>query len=161
MSSSKKIVLLGHFGVGKTSLLRRFIDNQFSEDYIVTIGVQIKKKVVKFGNNQEVSFIIWDLEGNNSVKNTRSSYLLGASAYIYVFDVSRKQTFENINEEIHYLSQIHPSALISVIGNKKDLKYDETLTQTVEGLNVSPLMFTSAKTGENVEGFFNELAELI
>ncbi|MEM7185395.1 MAG: GTP-binding protein, partial [Bacteroidota bacterium] len=58
MSLPKKVVLLGHFGVGKTSLLRRFVDEAFSEDYLVTVGVHVKKKAITI-NEQEVSLIIW------------------------------------------------------------------------------------------------------
>ena len=86
MTSSKKVVLLGHFGVGKTSLFRRFIDNAFSEDYKVTLGVQIKKKVVELPNGKELSMIIWDTEGHTDIEDTRKSYLLGSHAFIYVFD---------------------------------------------------------------------------
>ena len=71
MSSPKKIVLLGHFGVGKTSLMKRFIDDTFSEDYKVTLGVQIQKKVVELKSTKKISLIIWDVEGNTSIKNTR------------------------------------------------------------------------------------------
>ena len=72
---SRKVVLVGHFGVGKSSLIQRFIENSFSEDYKVTLGVQIKKKGVFLPNGEEVSLIIWDLEGNTTVKRTRESYL--------------------------------------------------------------------------------------
>ena len=63
MTPSKKIVVLGHFGVGKSSLIRSFIENSFSEDYKVTIGVQISKKTVTLQDNKNISLILWDLEG--------------------------------------------------------------------------------------------------
>ena len=68
MATVKKIVLLGHFGVGKTSLVRRYIDSAFSEDYLVTVGVHVKKKDVVV-NDEPVTLIIWDIEGNNSIEN--------------------------------------------------------------------------------------------
>ena len=64
MSVSKKVVLLGHFGVGKSSLLRRFVENTFSDNYVVTIGVHIMKKEVMI-NNENVTLIVWDVEGTD------------------------------------------------------------------------------------------------
>lgn len=159
MNSSKKVVLLGHFGVGKTSLLRRFIDNQFSEDYIVTIGVQIKKKLVSLNDNTEISLIIWDLEGNTTIKKARSSYLLGASAFIYVFDASRIETYKEINDELDYLKTLFPKAIIKTVGNKSDLIEIEDIEKNLQSIEFKPDIFTSAKTGENVEAFFCSLAE--
>ena len=72
MSSAKKIVILGQFGAGKTSLTRRFVDQAFSEDYLVTLGVQIKKKTLTLKNGDELSLIIWDIEGTRSEKDTRA-----------------------------------------------------------------------------------------
>ena len=161
MTSSKKVVLIGHFGVGKTSLLRRFIDNQFSEDYIVTIGVQIKKKEVALKNDETLSLIIWDLEGNTTIKKARSSYLLGASAFIYVFDASRIETYKNIKEEITYLEKLFPKSVIRTVGNKIDLVNETDISQTLKTLGIEANIFTSAKTGENVEAFFTNLAEAL
>lgn len=161
MTSSKKVVLVGHFGVGKTSLLRRFIDNQFSEDYIVTIGVQIKKKVVPLKSGETLSLIIWDLEGNTTIKKARSSYLLGASGFIYVFDASRIETYKNIKEEITYLEKLFPQSVIRIVGNKIDLVNEVDISQTLSSLGITTDIFTSAKTGENVDSFFINLAEAL
>ena len=97
MKASKKIVIIGHFGVGKTSLIRRFVENTFSEDYQVTIGVHISKKTIEIPEQESISLIIWDLEGQDDLKKTRSSYLLGTNGFIYVFDSSKPLTFENLN----------------------------------------------------------------
>jgi small GTP-binding protein len=59
---AKKVLLVGNFGVGKTSLIRRYVLNEFSEDYISTIGARVSTKIVKF-NNQEIKFLIWDVAG--------------------------------------------------------------------------------------------------
>jgi len=163
MKTSKKVVLIGHFGVGKSSLIRRFVKNTFSDDYKVTIGVHIfKKKVVIPENNNEVSLILWDLEGNDDIRDTRASYLLGTNAYIYVFDVSRPETYKTINGDIEYLKEHCGSAPIKVVGNKDDLLTKEQ----IKDLNrkIKPLVdfFTSAKTGNKVDELFSKLAiELI
>ena len=105
MSHPKKVVLLGHFGVGKTSLLRRFVEATFSEDYMVTVGVHVKKKEVII-DKEPLTLIIWDIEGNTSIEKARNSYLIGTNGFIYVFDVTRPETYENISKELDYLSKI-------------------------------------------------------
>ncbi len=159
MSSSKKIVLLGHFGVGKTSLMKRFIDDTFSEDYKVTLGVQIQKKVVELKSTKKISLIIWDVEGNTSVKNTRLSYLLGSNGFIYVFDATRIDTFIDINDEIEFLKENYPKAKIKVIGNKLDLVSKQSLIDILALKEIKFDCLTSAKTGENVKEMFQDLAQ--
>jgi len=65
--------------------------------------VQIQKKVIDLPGRKTLSMIIWDIEGNTTIKNTRSSYLLGTSGFIYVFDATRSNTFNDLNEEITFL----------------------------------------------------------
>ena len=156
MSSAKKIVILGQFGVGKTSLTRRFVDQAFSEDYLVTLGVQIKKKTLTLKNGDELSLIIWDIEGTRSVKDTRASYLLGSQAIIYVFDVTRIETYENLAEEIEILKQ--HNIPIKVLANKSDLADIKSVLKYVKEHNLDINYFTSAKSGKNVDKAFNELA---
>lgn len=159
MSSPKKIVLLGHFGVGKTSLMKRFIDDSFSEDYKVTLGVQIQKKEVELRSGRKLPLIIWDVEGNTSVKNARLSYLLGSNGFIYVFDATRVDTFSELNEEIEFLTEHYPNAKIKVIGNKIDLVSKQSLIDILGAKEIKFDYLTSAKTGENVNDMFQELAQ--
>ena len=72
MNNSKKVVLVGHFGVGKSSLVRRFVQNTFSDNYIVTIGVHILKKEIRI-EEQNLTLIIWDIEGKDDIKKVRPS----------------------------------------------------------------------------------------
>ncbi len=162
MKLSKKVVLLGHFGVGKTSLFRRFIDNQFSEEYKVTLGVQIKKKVVTLPDGRELSMIIWDTEGHsNTVEDTRKSYLLGSHAFIYVFDLTREDTYKNINRDIEYLKTTYNKVIVKVIGNKLDLIAERAISKQLKELEIPFDCLTSAKTNKNVQRFFADLAEEI
>jgi small GTP-binding protein len=85
MNKPKKIVLVGHFGVGKSSLIRRFVKNEFSDDYMVTIGVHILKKEVTL-EKENYTLVLWDIEGKESIKDVRETYLLGTSGFIYVFN---------------------------------------------------------------------------
>jgi small GTP-binding protein len=148
---SKKVVVTGHFGVGKTSLFNRFISNTFNEKYLTTIGVRVDKKLVVI-EGQEISLIIWDLAGEVSQEKVPRSYFLGASAVIYVFDLSRPATFNRLTDDILYIQSVLPGVIVRKVGNKKDLVTDETL-KTVHA-QIQPDCFTSARTGENVEELF-------
>ncbi len=162
MKLSKKVVLLGHFGVGKTSLFRRFIDNEFSQEYKVTLGVQIKKKIIQLPDGRELSMIIWDAEGHsNSVEDTRKSYLLGAHAFIYVFDLTREETYLNINKDLEYLNQNYPKVPTKILGNKLDLVNEKETSVHLKTNNIPFDCLTSAKTNKNVLDFFSDLAEVI
>ncbi len=162
MTLSKKVVLIGHFGVGKTSLFRRFIENEFSEEYKVTLGVQIKKKAIQLSDGRELSMIIWDTEGHsNSVEDTRKSYLLGSHAFVYVFDLTRDDSFRNLNIDLEYLKETYPKVTIKVIGNKLDLVNEKEAILHLKEKNISFDYLTSAKTNKNIENFFSDLAEKI
>ena len=121
MASSKKIVVLGNFGVGKSSIIRKFVNDVFTSDYKVTIGVHILKKLVKLSNNTGVSLIIWDMEGTDNIVLINKAYLLGTHSFIYVYDVTRPLTFKSIDENIEILKKTFPSSLIKIVGNKVDL----------------------------------------
>lgn len=159
MHKSKKIVLLGHFGVGKTSLIRKFVENEFSESYKVTIGVHISKKKLLTNTNEEMSLIIWDIEGTKDLKSTRSSYLLGTHGVLYVFDVNRPTTYNTIDEDLLLINKWCPKAPIKVIGNKIDLLTEEDIRAKLEKKIIHNDFLTSAKTGNQVETSFYELAK--
>lgn len=159
MENIKKIVLLGQFGVGKTSLLRRFITNEFTEDYKTTLGVQIKKKTVLLPSGNSMSMIIWDLEGFSSVNKTRSSYLLGTDAFIHVFDITRPVTYFNLNEEINFIKDKYPNTLLRTIGNKSDQKDPKNVLEFLKTKNINIYGLVSAKTGDGVNEMFLDLAK--
>ncbi|GEQ85077.1 GTP-binding protein [Patiriisocius marinistellae] len=156
MAHPKKIVLLGHFGVGKTSLIRRFVESQFSEDYLVTVGVHVKKKEISIDGNN-ITLVIWDIEGNTSIDKARKSYLLGTSGFIYVFDISRPETFESLETEMKYLQDNFENVPVEIVGNKKD-KFGEAVSEEFfKTQRFENCTFTSAKEGDNVEDAFEQL----
>ncbi len=159
MIASKKIVLLGHFGVGKTSLIRRFVQDIFSKDYKVTIGVHISKKEVLISENKKVSLLLWDLEGHEDIKRTRPSYLLGTHGFIYVFDLSRPETYKALKTEIEHLKTHYKNVPIKVVGNKMDLVTKEHIKQNADVFDDFVDFFTSAKLGSRVELLFSKLAK--
>jgi len=157
MSVSKKIVLLGHFGVGKSSLLRRFVENTFSENYTVTIGVHIMKKEVRL-EKEDITLVIWDVEGTDDFTKYRPSYLMGASSFIYVFDASRSVTYSDIKYNLEHLRKEFPKVSVHIIGNKVDLVDRELVLSELKAQDIQHSYLSSAKTGENVELLFENLA---
>ncbi len=162
---SKKVILTGSFGVGKTSLFNQFVHNKFSDKYLTTIGVKVSKKVIQV-EGEELSILLWDIAGEVSQDKVPHSYFLGAYGVIYVFDLTRPTTYKNIVEDIAYLKKILSknklNVTVKIVGNKKDLVTDEQVASITASLGVDCDIVTSAKTGENVEKLFHELgAELI
>jgi small GTP-binding protein len=123
---SKKIILTGNFSVGKTSLFNRFINNQFDDKYITTIGVKVNKKNIEL-DDQEISLVLWDVAGEVSQDKVPTSYFLGSHGIIYVFDLTRPTTWGNIANDLEYLANLLPFAVVRVVGNKRDLVTDEEL----------------------------------
>lgn len=159
MVLNRKVIITGNFGVGKTSLFRRFIENTFSDKYITTIGVKVDKKVIKIGD-EEVNILLWDLAGEVKQDKIPTAYFIGTSAIIYVFDVTRPLTYKNLVNDIKLLKTLVPGVIIKIVGNKKDLlsKKDLEILRT-KLLTNPPNFFTSAKSGENVQELFEFLAK--
>lgn len=155
---SKKVLLVGHFHVGKTSLIRKFIKNSFSEDYITSIGVTIEKKEITL-DGMEMIMIIWDIAGEVSIKKTPQSYMLGLHGLIYVFDLTRESTWSNIDQQINDIRELFPFTPLKVIGNKKDLLQENEIEKILTELPIECDFTSSAKTGENVEDMFIDLAQ--
>ena len=96
---TQKICLLGDFSVGKTSLIRRFVENKFSDEYLSTIGVKISRKSVDVKietKEHRVNLLVWDLEGKTKFKAITPSYLKGASGAIVVGDLTRSDTIYHL-----------------------------------------------------------------
>ena len=155
---SKKVILTGSFGVGKTSLFNQFIYQQFSDRYMTTIGVKVNKKSVVIGED-EVSMLLWDIAGEVSQDKVPASYFLGASGIIYVVDLSRPSTFVNMQSDIKFLKNMLPDCSLVIVANKKDLLTEQQVKDIYENAVQKWDFVTSAKTGENVETLFTELAK--
>jgi len=157
---SYKIVLVGNFGVGKTSLIRRFVDNSFSEEYLSTIGVSISKKVVG-----DATIMIWDIEGYTEFKPIYKQYLMGSKGFIIVADLLRNETIDALASHIALCHEVVKDAPVCIALNKCDLPHtlNENRTQEIKELSPSILevLKTSAKENKAVEKLFSTLDRYI
>ncbi|MFX1344208.1 MAG: GTP-binding protein [Promethearchaeota archaeon] len=158
-----KLILGGEGGVGKTSMVHRFVEDSFQTDYKSTIGTSIMKKECDFkGLDSKVRFVLWDLAGQAQFRRVRQSYLSNAEAGILVYDVTRKDTLDNLENWFNDIKEVSPNVSLILVGNKIDLTEDRVVSTEVgeemaEKLNLSYIE-TSAKTGENINDAFKMLA---
>jgi hypothetical protein len=152
--------MLGGFSVGKTSLVRRFVQSVFSDTYLTTVGVKIDKKIVELPG-RTVNLILWDLAGEDDTSSLRMSYLRGAAGYVLVADGTRASTLDvavSLRERAEAEYGFLPSVLLL---NKSDLKDqwvigdDEVTALRQNGWWVQS---SSARTGDGVEDVFKDLA---
>ncbi len=153
----KKVVMIGDFGVGKTSLIRRYVDNAFDDSYLATIGVKISRKALHL-EDMECELLIWDTEGSSPIKGLPYSYFKGASGAIFVCDVTREETVNHLNEHINTFLMLNNAAKHVLAYNKADLlpfHQQETLRQSLPG----NAFLTSAKEDVDVDLLFSILAK--
>lgn len=156
----KKICMIGGFSVGKTSLVRRYVQSIFSEAYLTTVGVKIDKKTVEL-TDRTVNLILWDLAGEDDIGSLRMTYLRGASGYVLVADGTRRSTLDvaiSLRGRVEAEFGKLPFVLLL---NKHDLTdqwavSDADMNQLRgNGWWVRP---SSARTGEGVDEAFTDLA---
>jgi small GTP-binding protein len=156
----KKVCMLGSFSVGKTSLVRRFVESIFDETYHTTIGVKVDKKIVDV-NGEDVTLMLWDIYGEDAYQKMRMSYLRGMSGYLLVADGTRRQTLTDalaLHERI--VQEVGKLPVVLVL-NKDDLADQWEIDSAQEAKlaeNGWTVQHTSAKTGAAVEKAFVNLA---
>lgn len=161
MSVAKKVCLIGRFAVGKTSLVKQYINQEFGEKYKTTVGVSISTKNILV-NNDTVSLVIWDIAGFEQ-DGHYAHYLRGTHGLIWVIDGTEPESFETlktINESIPEIKQIPSVCFI----NKHDLQNEWAIQdKDIEDLKKFnyTVFKTSAKTGKNVNAGFQKLAEIL
>ena len=156
-----KIVLIGDSGVGKTNILSRYINNEFSLATQSTVGVEFGSKIIK-KNGKVIKLQIWDTAGQERYKSITSAYYKGSKGAFVVYDITRKTTYDNIDKWIGELkTNGSEDVLIMLVGNKSDLEDKrEVITEEVEKkAQEQKLAFceTSALNGKNVEYAFENL----
>lgn len=158
----KKVCLLGDFAVGKTSLIRRYVEGRFDDKYLTTVGVVVSRKAI-IRADLALHLLIWDLAGGRDF--SQSNYLLGAAGALIACDLTRAATLAAFQEYAAQVRQVSPQVSIVLIANKSDLSEeraisDEQLSSVAQQLNL-PVLLTSAKTGDNIESAFSTLADVL
>lgn len=161
---NKKVCLLGDPGVGKTSLIRRFVEDGFSDKYIHTIGTKVSKKIVEFSDlNTRVSLLTWDIVGQKSI-GLLESYFKGAAGALVVCDVTRDDTLSSVDDWVKNVRKVAGDVPIVVIANKSDLLENAVVDPQMVAIAArrygAPYYMTSAKTGTNVELAFNAIGRM-
>ena len=166
----RKLVLVGDSGVGKTSLIRKFVLDVFSDNYISTIGTKVSRKKLFFsgsnnGSKVELTLMIWDIMGQSTNTLNPLSAFYGTKGAIFVCDLTRVETLKKLEYLCNELNKLIPNIPIVFVGNKVDLKNQMHVQKTdLEKLckRFNTLcFFTSAKSGENVESTFKEIGKLM
>lgn len=157
----KKVCLLGDFAVGKTSLIRRYVEGRYDEKYLSTIGVNISRKAIE-QDEYMLNLLIWDLAGGDDFAKVGRSYLSGAVAALIVCDLTRPDTLATFDFYATKMLAINPQAKLLFAGNKVDLEAErcidlEDAALVSDGLG-GRFFATSAKTGHQVEEAFHYLA---
>ncbi|MBE0518606.1 MAG: GTP-binding protein [Thermoplasmata archaeon] len=166
-----KICLVGDVGVGKTSMIRRYVLDVFDDKYIATIGTKVTKKEIeaknaKTGETQKIVLLIWDIMGQPSFREVlREAYFYGAEGALAVCDLTSKESLGELRYWIKAMTSTTGEIPIVFLGNKYDLKDDVRIdSKDLEVFAMkhgAPALLTSAKTGYNVENAFATLVDMI
>ena len=166
----RKICLLGDAAVGKTSLIRRFVEDVFDDKYLVTLGTKVTMKELnikspKMKQRLKMTLMIWDIMGQKELKRLLTSFYNGAKGALIVADITRKETLESIDDWILSLHNCVGKVPVLLLLNKSDLM-DQTAIKQDEIIDLAKkhdisFLFTSAKTGKNVDKAFMRLSEML
>jgi Ras-related protein Rab-1A len=160
-----KLLLIGDSGVGKSCLLLRFADDTYTDSYISTIGVDFKIRTVDL-DTKTIKLQIWDTAGQERFRTITSSYYRGAHGIIIVYDITDKESFDNVRQWLFEIDRYASENVCKLlVGNKSDLQNKravefEAAKGFADELNI-PFLETSAKNATNVEQAFLTMAAQI
>ena len=165
----KKICLLGNGGVGKTSLVRRFVFSEFHDKYLETIGAKVTKKVlhVKRRDNEPVklTMMMHDIAGQVKFESVHRLYYQGAAGALIVCDLTRNDTLLDVRSWVESLRAAAGEVPVILLANKADLadqhEFGEEAIDKITMRIGAPFYLTSAKTGQNVEEAFQEIGRRV
>lgn len=160
-----KILTAGEGGVGKTTLLHRYVEGRFSADTRMTIGVEffLKETVV---DEKQCTLQLWDFGGQERFRFLLESYVLGAKGAMLMFDLTRISSLENLEQWLNIVRKGDPNLPVLFLGTKLDLvdeiQVDDDYAETfLNEYNLIDFLKISSKTGENVSQAFNKLTNKI
>jgi Ras-related protein Rab-32 len=160
-----KVIIIGEAGVGKTSLVKKFVSGRFTSDYRISIGANLFVKELILNSDIDVSIQIWDIAGQEKWIKMRHLYYRGAHGALIVGDLTRGNTFEQLKEfwnpDLKKFCGDIPKILVV---NKVDLEpivSTSDIEKLAQDINVKAIISTSAKNGQNVEEAFHQIAGAI
>jgi len=159
-----KIIILGSSTVGKSSLYLRYFNNKFNVNTMVTVGVDFKTKYFKF-DEKEIKINFVDTAGQEKYRAISKNYLKGTDGVIFVFDLTKKETFQLIADWMQFMKEHNKMNIGKILfGNKNDLISEREISYD-EGKNLANELKCnyyegSAKTGENIEILMQEIARI-
>ncbi len=158
---ARKICMLGDFGVGKTSLVARYMRNTFSDTYLTTVGVKVDSKEVDLGELGVLKLVVWDIAGRSVLDALNMSYLRGASGLLLVADGTREASLRTAIDLLLQSRSVLADAEAVLIVNKLDLveRWEVAPSTLAELRQTLPVIETSALSGDGVEQAFLELAK--
>jgi len=164
-----KVCLVGEISVGKSSLIARYVHNMFDDRYIMTIGTKVFKKTVDVHFDEHdadvsVDMTIWDIMGEKGFRQLlKEAYFHGANGILAVADITQRDTLEDLDDWIDHVVRVVGDVPVFVAVNKTDLadraRYGEAEVRAFLNAYDAPFVFTSAKTGKNVEKAFESIAQ--
>lgn len=160
-----KLLLVGDSGVGKSCLLLRFVEDKFNPSFITTIGIDFKIRTIE-SKGKKIKLQVWDTAGQERFRTITTAYYRGAMGIVLIYDVTDARTFENVENWFQTVTQhANDDAQIFLVGNKSDDEENRQVSreqgqQLAQKLNI-PFLEASAKTNDNVESIFYELAGII
>ena len=160
-----KVILLGDMSVGKTSILLRYVENQFKENIISTIGVDFMDKIIDYGDTK-IALKIWDTSGQEKYESIAQNFLRDTDGAFLVFDLTEKSSFERIKQwlnEITIFHETNENVKIIILGNKSDLKDKRVVAEDI-AINFAQkhnfkYFETSAKDNTNINEAFKAMAD--
>ena len=159
----KKVCLIGDFAVGKTSLVRQFVNNVFSERYLSTVGVKIDTKRLVLNGTDLITMVVWDIAGQDSYTSLNENYIKGSSGVILVGDITRPETIKSLAGHAQSVARIVGDVAMVALINKTDLEANPDAEKLIADYHKDSMQVlrTSAKTGDHVEQAFSSLAHKI
>ncbi len=167
-----KVCLVGEAAVGKTSLIRRFVLNAFDEKYVTTLGANVSKKEITVEIPERdllvnMDMVVWDIMGEKGVRDLlKEAFFHGAQGILAACDITRYSTLRELDDWVQSVFNVCGDVAVVYAVNKTDLKEEAMVFFGDREAEISaeafdaPFFYTSAKTGENVQAAFNELARL-
>jgi len=158
---ARKVCMLGDFGVGKTSLVARFVRNTFSEKYLTTVGVKVDSRVVALTDAVDLKLVVWDIAGKAALDSVNKNYLRGASGLILVADGTREASLRAaLNLAMQARDVINDPACVLFVNKLGLIDRWEVAPAVLAEIRRNLAVFeTSALSGDGVEAGFAELAQ--